>query len=80
MRVWREIVAGLRALWRRDSSDREVAEELGHFMAEAEADPVASGATPEEARRAVRLRYGDPLAAREDVRRSGSGPLHRPVG
>jgi putative ABC transport system permease protein len=71
VRVWREIVAGLRTLLRAGEADREVAEELEHFRAEAEADLVAHGNSPEEARRAVRLRYGDPLPAREDVRASG---------
>lgn len=71
MRVWRELAAGLRALLRPGKADREVADELEHFLAEAEADRVARGATPEAARRAVRLRYGDSLPAREDVRGSG---------
>ena len=71
MRVWREIVAGLRTLFRRGQADRDVADELEHFVAEAEADRVARGMTAEEARRSARLRYGDPLSAREDVRTYG---------
>lgn len=63
--------AGIRAVFRRRDADREISDELDHFLEEAEADLIASGASPEEARRAVRLRYGDPLPAREDVRGYG---------
>lgn len=68
MRAFR---AGAHALLRRREVDRETSEELAHFLEEAEADLMARGASPEEARRAVRLRYGDPLPAREDVRGYG---------
>jgi predicted permease len=40
-------------------------------MDQAEADLMARGVPPAQARRATRLRYGDGLAAREDVRRYG---------
>jgi putative ABC transport system permease protein len=40
-------------------------------MDEAVGDLIAGGATPEEARRTVRLSYGDDLPAREDVRDYG---------
>lgn len=63
--------AGAHALLRRRELDRETSEEIAHFLEEAEADLVARGASREEARRAVRLRYGDPLPAREDVRAYG---------
>ena len=68
---WKSVRDGLRALLRPEATDREVEEEVRSFLAEAEAAEVMRGATPEEARRRVRLRYGDPLAAREDVRGSG---------
>lgn len=71
MRIWRKIMAGLRALLRRREADRDLSDELRHFLEEAEADLVSRGATAQEARRIVRLRYGDPLAAREDVRGYG---------
>ncbi|HSM05075.1 MAG TPA: ABC transporter permease [Longimicrobiales bacterium] len=67
MRIWRELVDGLRRLLRPRDAARDLADEVRHFMEEAEADLVAGGATREEARRAVRLRYGDDLHAREDV-------------
>lgn len=68
MNFLRHIPAGLRALIGRPRADDDLADEVAHFLREAEADLVARGSTPEEARRSVRLRYGDGLAAREDVR------------
>jgi putative ABC transport system permease protein len=71
MRLWRELVAGLRRLLDREDVERDLADEVRHFMEEAEADLVARGATRQEARRSVRVRYGDELHAREEVRRRG---------
>ncbi len=68
---WRQITHGLRTLWRRDASHQELADEVRHWLEQAEAELIARGATPQEARRNVRLRYGDGLAAREDVGASG---------
>jgi len=68
MRILEEIRAGLRMLLRRREADQELTDELRHFLEEAVADRIARGATPEEALRDVRLRYGDPLPAHEDVR------------
>lgn len=71
MSMWRTISHGVRTLLRRQETDQQVADEVRHYLEEAEADLVARGATPEEARRAVRLQYGDDLSAREDVRSFG---------
>lgn len=70
-RVWRTIRSGVANLFRRQDADRDVSDEVRHFMDAAEADLIAQGMAPEEARRTVRLEYGDDLAAREDVRRYG---------
>lgn len=69
--LWRPLVQGLRTLFSREASDDDLADEVAHFMDEAEADLVARGARPEDARRTVRLRYGPQLAAREQVRSYG---------
>lgn len=71
MRPWRSITRGLRALLRRGEAERDLADEVRSYMEEAEAELVARGRTPEEARREARLLYGDPLSAREDVRGHG---------
>lgn len=67
MALWSRIRHGVRGLLRREELDAEIAEEVRHFLDEAEADLVESGLTPAEASRRVRLERGDPLAAREDV-------------
>lgn len=70
MGVLRSLLHGLRDWRRSDEIDRELADELEHFYAEAVDDLVRHGAAPEHARRHVRLTYGDALGAREDVRAS----------
>jgi putative ABC transport system permease protein len=71
MGSWRQIWAGLRALSKRDVADRDIADEVRHYMEEAERQLMADGASPEEARRRVRLEYGDAGQVREDVRAYG---------
>ena len=71
MSLWRHVSHGLRALWSRSDSERDLSDELHHYLREAEAELIRAGVTPEQARRRVRLRYGDPLALREDVRAHG---------
>ncbi len=71
MRAWRRIWRGLRALLRRDAEEQDVADEVRHYLDEAEADLVAGGLPPEEARRAVRLAHGDAATVRENVRAYG---------
>ena len=71
MWLWRQIKMGLGSLLQREAADRDLADEVAHYLDEAEAELISSGASPEEARRAVRLQYGDGLSAREDVRAYG---------
>ncbi|GMV06037.1 MAG: hypothetical protein AMXMBFR53_23140 [Gemmatimonadota bacterium] len=71
MGTWRRIARGLRALLSRDAAERDLTEEVRGYLDEAVAELLARGRTPEEARREARLRYGDPLSAREDVRGYG---------
>ena len=71
MALGRKIVQGLRSLLHRRDADRDLDDEVRHYLQEAEDELVAAGATREEARRAVRLRHGDALAAREDLRTYG---------
>lgn len=62
---------GLQALLHREAGERDLSDEVSQFMAAAEAELIRDGSTPEEARREVRLRYGDALVAREEVRSHG---------
>ncbi len=67
MSLWRHIRLGLRGLMHHAEVAEKIDEEVRHYLDQAEAELVASGTSPEEARRTVRLRYGDGLAAREEV-------------
>jgi len=71
MSLWRQLTGGLRVLLRRGAADRDLDAELGDYLARAEAEKIAGGLTPEQARRAVRLEAGSAGAAREVVREHG---------
>src|SRR5512142_1199137 len=71
MSLWRQITHGLRVLTRRRAADRDVADEVEHFYAQAERELVASGMNPAEARRATRIDLGNLDLAREEVRGYG---------
>ena len=71
MSLWRHLTRGLRTLTDREASDREIADEVQHFIDEATAELIASGLPPAEARRRAGLEYGAPGAIREQVRSFG---------
>src|SRR6516162_1015070 len=71
MSVWRQITRGLRAIARRDAADRDVADELRHYLDEATAELIAQGMTPDAARLAARRQVGSMTAVREQVRSYG---------
>jgi putative ABC transport system permease protein len=71
MSFWRQLTRGLRALVRRSASDRDIDDEVRHFLEEADSEAIARGASPDEARRSSRLAFGDAMAIREAVRSQG---------
>ena len=71
MSLWRQLARGLRALTHRADADRDVADEVQHYVDEATAAHVARGFSPDEARRAARLEVGGALNVREEVRGYG---------
>ena len=71
MSLWRQLSRGLRVLARRAEADRELDAEVEHWLDQATADLVATGLSPEEARRAARVELGGTLSAREEVREHG---------
>ncbi|HXZ20312.1 MAG TPA: ABC transporter permease, partial [Candidatus Acidoferrales bacterium] len=71
MSLWRQITRGLRALVNRDAADRDVADEVQHYIKEATASLIAGGMTPEAARRTAQLEYGNQTQVREQVRSYG---------
>ncbi len=71
MSLWRQAHRGLRALFNRKAADREIDDEIAHFLRESAAEFTAKGLPPDEALRAARLELGGALAVREEVRGFG---------
>ena len=71
MSLWRRLMRGLRALTNRTEADRDIADEVEHYLQEATASWQASGLSPEDARRAARVELGSTTVVRERVRGHG---------
>jgi MacB-like periplasmic core domain len=71
MRIWRQLARGLRALTNRRAADEDLADEVESYLEQATAALEASGISRDEARRAVRLDFGNATAVREQVRSYG---------
>src|SRR5438067_13648894 len=71
MSIWRQVTRGVRVLMNRSAEDRQLAEEVGHYVDQVAADLVAQGMTPSDARRAAQLRVGNATVMREQARTYG---------
>ncbi len=71
MSLRRQIARGLRVILHRKSADREIADELRHYLDESIAALTAAGLTPADARRAAQLELGNLTALHEQVRAYG---------
>jgi predicted permease len=71
MSIGRQLVRGFRKLVRRKRADRDIADEVDSFIAEAKADFEARGLTAQDAARATRMALGSSTALREEVRLYG---------
>src|SRR5437868_8548903 len=71
MSLWRQLTRGLRALALRDAVDREVTDEVQHYLDQAAAAHLRRGLSPDAARRAAQLEIGNMTMVREQVRSSG---------
>ena len=71
MALWRHLTHGLRVLTRRAAADRDIDDELRHWVDEAAAQHVARGLDPAAARRAALAEIGPPTLVRERVRDHG---------
>lgn len=69
--MWRQLTRGLRVLTRRSAADRDLSDELQHYLEEATADFVARGLPLDEARREARIAAGNGITVREQVRDAG---------
>ncbi|HXM15085.1 MAG TPA: ABC transporter permease [Candidatus Eremiobacteraceae bacterium] len=68
MSLPRKIARGLRLLFRRELTDRELSEEIGAFTEMAAQEKMKQGMNREDALRAVRLELGTVEIAKEEVR------------
>jgi predicted permease len=71
MAFWRQLSRGLHVLIRRRAADRDLDDEVRHYLDEAADVYVARGLSPAEARRAARLDVGSTISVREQVRDHG---------
>ena len=71
MSLRRQFARGLRALIHPGAADRDVADEVQHFLEQAAAAHRARGLSPEAALRAARMELGGVRQVREEVRSSG---------
>src|SRR5262249_9202833 len=67
----RSLVAGLRRLFRSSSAERDLDDEVRHFVEMDTEARIEAGATPDEASRAARLAFGGVDVAKEQVRGAG---------
>src|SRR3569832_1437976 len=71
MSFWRQLTRGLGVLTKRAAADRELSEELQHYLELSAADGMAWGTAPADAKRNAVLEMGNMTAARERVRTDG---------
>jgi len=68
---WRSLLRGLRGLFHRQTVDREIDDEVQHYLAESSAAHRASGLSSGAAARAARMELGGVTQVREQVRSFG---------
>src|SRR5215207_716047 len=71
MSAWRQVTRGIRALFNRSAADRDVSDEVEHYLEQATAAHIARGLSAPDAARAARLELGNVTVTREQVRTSG---------
>jgi len=71
MSLRRQLARGLRALIRRSAAEQDISDEVQHYLEEATQERIASGLSPEESARRVRLELGSRTNVQEHVRSYG---------
>ncbi len=71
MSLWRQLSRGVRGLVNRRAADRDVSDEVAHYVDQAAAAHAANGMSPSDARRAALLEIGNATRVKEDVRGAG---------
>jgi putative ABC transport system permease protein len=65
--LWRQLTRGVRGLTNRQAADRDVDDEVQHYLEQATAAHVARGLSADDARRAAQLELGNATVVREQV-------------
>src|SRR4051812_12194591 len=71
MSLYRHASRGLRTLFRKDVVERELDDEMRHYLEQSARAHMRAGMTPEDAARAARIEFGGLDAAKETVRDGG---------
>jgi putative ABC transport system permease protein len=71
MSIWRRLTRGLRTLTNPSAADRDAADEVQDYLAQATAAHIARGLSHEEARRAARQELGSPASVTQQLREYG---------
>jgi putative ABC transport system permease protein len=71
MSFWRQLARGLRRLTSRENADREIDDEVRHYLDEATAAHIARGLSPADASRAARIELGGVANVTEQMRGVG---------
>lgn len=71
MRLIHHLLAGLKALFRKEAMSRDLDEELTQYLQCLVDEKVRNGATAEEALRSARLELGSLEAVKQEVRTTG---------
>ena len=71
MSLWRQVSRGARVLVRRADADRDLEDEVQHYLDQSAAELIAAGHSPVEARRLAMLQLGNATVTREEVRAYG---------
>ena len=71
MSIWRQFQRGVDVLLHRDRADRELSDELEHYLAESAAAYVKQGLSPADARRRALMDAGSLASVQEEVRSGG---------
>lgn len=71
MALWRQLTHGFRNLFRKATSDQDVADEVRQYLEEATAAGIARGLSADEARRAALREIGSTTSTQEQVRSYG---------
>jgi predicted permease len=69
--IFRQIRRGLHTLTHRGDADRDVNDEVQHYLEQTTAAFIARGMTPDDARRAAQIEIGNTTVVREQVRDYG---------